>query len=363
MTAPTPVTFGCPSCGGGFVFSGPAHALVCPNCGREEPVPPNETTPEERDLEAALADPDALIAAAGDAGPEQELKCPNCAGLLGFSGTLTATRCPFCASPVQRGDIHAAPRRLPVDGVVPFGLDQPSAKGCVETWIKSRWFAPNAFKKYSSTGSFSAVYLPFFTFDAYTSTEYTGQRGDTRTRTVGSGENRRTETYTDWSHASGTVDMGFNDVAVGADASLDADRLRDLEPWPTGQAFGFRPEYLAGAISRTYDLTLPQCHGNAQERMTDEIRDGVKSDIGGDQQRIHSMETTWSGQTYRHLLLPLFLLVVTFRQEPFQVFVNGVTGEVHGQRPYSRVKIALASLLAAAVGLGVWWYLATKDSQ
>lgn len=358
----TTVTFGCPSCGGGFVFSGTAHALVCPNCGRQEPVAPNESKPEERDLEAALADPDALIAAAGEAGPEQELKCPNCAGLIGFTGTLTATRCPFCASPVQRSDVHAAPKRLPVDGVVPFGLDQPSAKGLVDTWIESRWFAPNAFKKYSSTGSFSAVYLPFFTFDAYTSTEYTGQRGDTRTRTVGSGENRRTETYTDWSYASGTVEAGFNDVAVGADGSLDSDRLRDLEPWPTEQAFGFKPEYLAGAVSRTYDRTLPQCHGSAQGRMTEDIADAVKNDIGGDQQRIGSMDTTWSAQTYRHLLLPLFLLVVTFRQAPFQVFVNGVTGEVHGQRPYSWVKIAFASLLAAIlVGLGVWLYLANRD--
>jgi hypothetical protein len=336
---------------------------VCPHCGREEPVVDDGERPGERGLEATLADPEAALAAPGEAGPEQELTCPNCAGNIGFSGTLTATRCPYCASPVQRSDIHEAPARLPVDGVVPFGLDQPEAKAHVDAWIKGRWFAPNAFKKYATTGSFSAVYLPFFTFDAGTVTEYTGQRGDTRTRTVGHGENRRTEFYTEWRHAAGTVEVGFDDVAIGADSSLDADRLRDLEPWPTQDARAFRREYLAGAVSRTYERSLAECHASAQERMTEEIRDAVKADIGGDQQRIHSMSTAWFDQTYRHLLLPLFLLVVTFQQKPFQVFVNGVTGEVHGQRPYSWVKITAASVLAAVlVGIGIWLYLANRES-
>lgn len=358
---PSTVTFGCTSCGGGMLFSGPAHALVCPNCGREVPLDPDSSAPAERDLEATLADPDAAVAAPGTAGPELELTCPNCAGNIGFSGTLTATRCPFCASPVQRSDVHAAPQRLPVDGVVPLGIDQPQAKAHVEEWISKRWFAPNAFKKYSSTGSFAAVYLPFFTFDSQTSTYYDGMRGDTRTRSVGSGQNRRTETYTDWSHASGRVELSFDDVAVGAEHSLAADRLRDLEPWPTAQARAFKAEYLAGAVSRTYERTLAECHGSAQGRMSEEITESVKRDIGGDQQRIHEQTTTWTAQTYRHLLLPLFLLVVMFRQEPFQVFVNGVTGEVQGQRPYSWVKIALASVLGAIlIGLGAWLYLANR---
>ncbi|HVE25963.1 MAG TPA: hypothetical protein VNC22_11180, partial [Sporichthya sp.] len=81
-------------------------------------------------------------------------------------------------------------------------------------------------------------------------------------------------------------------------------------------------------------------------------------DIGGDHQRIHRADTSWSGQTYRHLLLPIFLLVVMFQAKPYQVFVNGVTGEVHGQRPYSWIKITLAviaALIVVGIGLGVYY--------
>jgi len=340
-----------------MVWSGRVGGLLCPSCGSTKPIERDPTKPAERDLEATLSAPPPATATEPSA-PDRELVCPNCNGAIGLVGTLTATRCPFCATPVQRSDVRDAPDRQPVDGVVPFGIDQAQAKSLVEGWISERWFAPNAFKKYSSTGSFNPVYLPFFTFDAQTVSDYTGERGVTHTRTVGSGENQHTETYTVWHYTEGTVEVPFDDVAVGATTSLDPQRMAQLEPWPTQDAVTFKGEYLAGAVSRSYDLDLPDCYGQARQRMTTEIEQCVRQDIGGDQQRIHRLDTAWHQQTFRHLLLPLFLLVVMFHQKPFQVYVNGVTGEVHGQRPYSWIKITLASLAAAiviAVSLALWF--------
>ena len=38
------------------------------------------------------------------------------------------------------------------------------------------------------------------------------------------------------------------------------------------------------------------------------------------------------------------LLTVVLSGVAYQVFINGITGEVQGQRPYSKVKIAFAVL-------------------
>ena len=35
-----------------------------------------------------------------------------------------------------------------------------------------------------------------------------------------------------------------------------------------------------------------------------------------------------------------------YQQKPFQVFINGMTGEVQGQRPYGAIKIAAAVIVA-----------------
>jgi hypothetical protein len=71
------------------------------------------------------------------------------------------------------------------------------------------------------------------------------------------------------------------------------------------------------------------------------IRADVVNDIGGDEQRIHNVATHYSGITFKHLLLPVYAGAYRFNQKVFQIVINGRTGEIHGDRPYSFWKIAL----------------------
>ena len=348
-------TYPCRACGGELEFDIERQLLRCAHCGSEEQIDDDPTRiPVERDLHAAIAElrSGQAARAANQVEGEKEIVCQNCGGHTTFTGSLTSSRCPYCATPIQRDDVHDAPTRLPVDGILPFQVDDDSATKAIKDWINSRWFAPNEFKKYSRTGSFTSVYMAYFTYDAHATTRYTGQRGDNYTVTVGSGENRRTETRTEWTRVSGTVTNAFDDVAVHANDGLEHKHVEALEPWPTGQARPFSPQYVAGHLARTYDRDVEQCFEVAEDRMEDVIRSTVKRDIGGDQQRISSMNISWSGLAYKHLLLPIWLLTVIFQQRPFQVMINGVTGEVQGQRPYSKVKIALA-VIAALIVVGV----------
>jgi hypothetical protein len=77
----------------------------------------------------------------------------------------------------------------------------------------------------------------------------------------------------------------------------------------------------------------------------------VRRQIGGDHQRIDSLQTRHSGVTYKHVLLPLWICSYRFRDRVFRFLVNARTGEVQGQRPWSWVKIGLAALFVAAVVL------------
>ena len=52
------------------------------------------------------------------------------------------------------------------------------------------------------------------------------------------------------------------------------------------------------------------------------------------------------------LLLPIWLLTISYGGKPFQTFINGATGEVHGDYPWSKVKIA-AMVIAALVVIAV----------
>lgn len=352
-------TYPCRSCGDSLVFDISSQKLRCPSCGNGADIDLGGlTVPVEHDLRETMDELRAFLATqAAPLTGEKEIVCQSCGGHTTFTGTLTAIRCPYCATPIQRDDVHDAPARLAVDGVLPFQVDEKTARSALEEWINGRWFAPTEFKKYKETGSFSSVYAAYFTYDADTATRYQGQRGDNYTVTVGSGENQRTETRTRWTSVGGVVANAFDDVTVLANDGFDDKRVKALEPWPTQAAAPFTPQFVAGHLCRTYDHDAGEVFPAAQREMESTIDATIRADIGGDLQRIERKETAWNELTYKHLLLPIWLLTVIYEQKPFQVFINGVTGEVQGQRPWSKVKLGLAiaaGLIVLIIVLALW---------
>ena len=49
---------------------------------------------------------------------------------------------------------------------------------------------------------------------------------------------------------------------------------------------------------------------------------------------------TFSGETFKHILVPVWLLTYTYGNKPWQVVVNGYTGRMAGEYPKSFWKIA-----------------------
>lgn len=345
--------FPCDECGADLVFSIGRQSLECPYCHavKKIEIPPDEEIVEQ-DLEAMLA----RIQERKRTGEvdksntgEHEIRCESCGADVIFLGTLTSTACPYCASPLQRDKVHDAPQRIPVNAVLPFAIPQEKAAANLRAWVQSLWFAPNEFKKQGAEGKFSGVYLPYFTFDALTFTRYVGERGDHYYVTVGSGKDAKQERRTSWTTVSGQFRSDFDDVPVLAVHGQDPTLIRALEPWPFRLCKPFRQELLAGFFSRTYDIELADCFREARGRMEAAITAEVNQRIGGDEQSITSQKSAYSALAYKHLLLPVWLMVYRYQDQPYRIAVNAATGEVQGQRPYSWVKITLAVAGALAV--------------
>ena len=92
------------------------------------------------------------------------------------------------------------------------------------------------------------------------------------------------------------------------------------------------------------------------ERML--IRD-IKFDIGGDAQKIDRMTTRYSAITFKHVLLPVWLASYRWQNKPYRVAINGRTGEVSGERPYSALKIALAVVVGLLIAGAIGYLVAT----
>jgi hypothetical protein len=218
-------------------------------------------------------------------------------------------------------------------------------------WIRSIWFAPGDLKRYAqSDGKLVGVYIPCWTYDSDTVTSYTGERGVYyyTTESYTTTENGRTVTrtrevrHTRWSPASGVVSNSFDDILVVASRSLPKEYAERLEPWDVKNVVPYADEYLSGFRAESYQVTLEQGFEEAKQVMAAEILNAVRQDIGGNEQRVHSIDTHYPKITFRHLLLPVWLSAYRFHGKIFRILINARTGEVQGERPYSALKIAAA---------------------
>jgi hypothetical protein len=120
-----------------------------------------------------------------------------------------------------------------------------------------------------------------------------------------------------------------------------------LEPWDLDGMRPYTADYLAGFDGELYQVPVDQGFARGQELMHAVIAMDIRADIGGDQQVIQQMRVAHADTTFKSVLLPVWVAAFTFLGRPYRFVVNGRTGEVHGERPWSAWKIA------GAVALGV----------
>lgn len=352
---PETFTSVCPGCGSQLAYQPGTMMLHCDTCGTDVEIKPVDARITEHSLdEWEAANQNTFVAKIA----AFELTCQNC----GATSTTTdlSSICQFCGGALVATDRPEG--LITPEAVIPFQVQKKQAHDEFGKWVTSRWFAPNALKKVGSTEGLTGTYLPHWTYDSNTATDYTGQRGDyyytTETRQVSDGRGGwRTETYqqrhTAWHHASGHVARPFDDVLVLGAHTLDPEKVQKMGPWRLGDAKPFQDEFLTGFAAVRYDLDPQAGAEQAKQQMVAVIQDDVRRDIGGDEQRISHMDVVYRDNMFKLLLMPLWIATYLYAGKTWQVMVNANTGEVVGDRPYSAWKITLAVLAGVLLVAGI----------
>lgn len=358
--------FPCSACGAQLRFAPGVFAMRCDHCGSLSQIEPSEEEIRELDYLATLGE----LEAQGETVDEIVSACESCGARIELPPNVTSGPCPFCTRTVVatgRSVKHIKPASL-----LPFAIDRDGARERFRRWLKKLWFAPRSLKRSAVIeGRLTGVYLPYWTYDAGAITTYTGQRGEhywvpeTYTTMVNGKPQVRTRMVrkTRWYPASGRVRDSFDDLLVPASGSVAEDRLNRLEPWDLDALTPYRDEYLAGFRAESYSVGLVGGFERAKALMLPRIRTSIRRDIGGDEQRITSMDSAYHSITYKHLLLPVWIFAYRYKDRLFQILVNARTGEVIGERPYSWAKISLSVVAAALCVLAIVLFFALAGGR
>ncbi|MGB0661126.1 MAG: TFIIB-type zinc finger domain-containing protein [Mangrovicoccus sp.] len=355
--------FPCESCGANMRFDPAAGQLVCSHCGNSEEISDRAAGPwantqaiKELDFRQALAQqlPQA------DLEETQVLSCPNCGAQVEFDPAVHASECPFCATPVVTStgtDRHIKPR-----GLLPFALDEDTARQELTAWLGRLWFAPSGLAKLARKGRrMDGVYVPYWTFDAQTQSQYRGQRGTVYYEHRRRGDKTEMVQKIRWTPVGGRVARFFDDVLVLGARSLPKGFTEALPPWDLSRLEPYAPEYIAGLRAEAYTIELDEAFHEARAYMDRVIERDVRFDIGGDRQRVNDIQTQISGVTFKHILLPIWVAAYKYQGQSYRVVINGQSGRIQGERPYSAWKIALAVAAGLAIAAGLGYFYAVNQ--
>lgn len=331
----------CKDCGALLKYAPGTEKLACKYCGAQ-----NEIITSDEKVKIEEIDYHDFINNKINQEEKQTVstvKCNNCGATTTLKPHLTSDNCAFCASPlvIQGGTTSTI---LKPKYLLPFKIDDKNAHQIFVQWINGLWFAPNDLKKYATINEkLKGLYMPYWTYDSNATTLYDGERGDYYYEDA-----NKKERKIKWTSVNGKVSNTFDDVCVLASKSLPDHVTRNLEPWDLQNMTAYKEAYISGFQTECYQTDVKQGFDVAKGVMEDIIKSTIKRDIGGDEQRIGHMHVMYEQISFKHILLPIWISAYAYHTKVYRFIINGRTGEVQGQRPYSAIKIALAILAVIA---------------
>lgn len=341
----------CKECGAVLKFAPGTRAIKCDYCGTENEIEQVsvkeeraavEEIPFEEFLRRGVESSDKQVVAT--------VKCGGCGATTSLKPNVVSDECAFCGTSLVISGGGSESTLIRPKSLLPFNVSQKDGMEMFKKWIDDLWFAPNDLKSRTrNSEKLKGMYIPYWTYDANTYSDYSGQRGDdytvseTYTDSDGNTQTRQV-THTRWTSVSGAVNVDFDDVLVVASQSLPHEYSQALEPWDLENLTPYNDKFLSGFQTEAYQVDVKTGFEAAKKIMDDEIRNQVRHDIGGDHQTIDRLHTQHDDITFKHILLPIWISAYMYGEKVYRFLINGRTGEVQGERPYSWIKITLAVL-------------------
>ena len=343
----------CVNCGAEMKYQPGTKNISCDYCGHQETIHLDENGFEELELYPYLQE----MGAQKHGEEISMLQCKNCGATQHIEENYKSLHCVYCSMPLVLEDQYKEEWILP-GAVLPFQIDQNESHQIFKKWVKGLWFAPNNLKKAALDPQFTkGLYLPYWTFDAQLQASYTGQRGEYyyETRRVRNSQGKMVTQRvrkTRWYPASGQVAGFVDDTLVEASKQRKGRVPKKIARWNLGLLQPFNSSFLRGFVTEKYTIELKKGHLVAKDKAAGIARRWCRQDIGGDTQRISSMNMDLSEETFKHILLPVYISSYRYNAKEYNFFVNGENGAISGTRPYSFWKIFFA-ILGALLVIGV----------
>ncbi len=345
-----PETFSCPRCGAVTAYDPRAASVTCSHCGYVETTQANTPGEQAAQSEFTLNVLEEPVRGWGE--ERREIHCQSCGADLSISTTDLITTCSFCGSNqvISRADTQGG---LRPNFLIPFKIDPQSTDREIRDWLGKGWMFPAGLINAGASLLLRGIYLPFWTFSTTIASTWEAQVGYERTeRYYDSGSKSwQTRTVIDWRWENGQVSVPIRDMLEPGCQNVSPVLLWKVYPFDLSALTDYDPSFLAGWQAKNYDIPLQTAWDSAKTRMREMAKKACYEDIPTHHVRSFSMNADFDDESWRLILVPVFLTAYQYQNSTYQVIVNGQSGVVAGQKPVAWWKVWMVILALLLPGV------------
>ena len=351
------INFHCPKCGGTEAYDILNQGLQCSYCGHldRKIINPVGLAADEKEFELELM----KQARKGWGEARFELECQNCGAKVSLPpGDLSHT-CAFCNSNKVIQQAAEQPSINP-EFIIPFKVDLDQCRGILRNFLGGSWMVPKNLRTTAAVQSLTPIYFSFWTFDSILTAQWKAQVGHTQQERYYDSSDRtwKTRTTIVWKWENGQVQLNCDDLIISGTSRLSKRHLSEINNYSLVDLVEFEPSILAGFRALAYDVTLEKAWDQARDIMREKTKSACIDQASTNRVRNFSMTLDFGNESWRSILIPVYVAVFQYSGIVYRVLVNGQTGEISGQRPIDWQKIWLVigallvpGLLVSILGL------------
>ena len=307
----------CPNCGGTLTYNPGAMKLFCSLCGKYKDI--TKGTNGNAKVES-IAYNDIFNSNRAPLGDKCKLlSCDNCGAELIYDSAQVSGTCPFCGSTNIIPAASAGSITRPC-GIIPFSINEKRARSSFREYLKKELIIPGI-KKYALENLFP-VYLPYFSFDSDTVSDYLIEIGY---RNPDGGD-------IVYKPRNGSYKRPFAGITVFASSKTQNDLIKKIGDFSSSSIQPFDPDYMAGYYAERNSTSLKHGFEVAQDYITRELNrlipEAALRKFGGDKYQNLKYKTAYTDVTYKYILAPVYLASFTYKGNKYDVAINGSTGKV-----------------------------------
>lgn len=319
--------FMCPKCGGRMAFAADGQSLVCDYCTSKHAMGFASQPAVEKDFVTAMA------TARGHGKPlnEQVFHCEGCGSEFLLPPEKISANCMYCDSP-HVVDWKDTQDLLAPDGVLPHKFDRERASKYLVEWLEKNGITPE--KKLERP---RGLYLPLWTFDIGGEIDYTAEVIETEDddnviALIGSSSQRKVR-----KRVSDSYPVLVDDLPIPASRKLSAVFVELIPSFDLKSVKPYDPRFLADWPAEVYDIPMAEASLDARGQAYAKYKEELPYKLGS-MKLVHSSSAKMAIESFKLVLLPVWMTELPFGGREHLVLINGENGVAASDLPDRKEK-------------------------